>query len=148
MPSDAKPAGMTVLVGASPDVTHGGKTLALYKLYVNGFFVGIGPGRGDGSTDDAPALQSAIDACRTMNRTLHIQDGRFLITKPLNWSDWLGVSVRGGRLRRARDSKRASLTPAVPLHRAHGFQSGDNLEHRVGVRAIVKPYVFGCLEKS
>ena len=59
----------------------------------------------------------------------------------------LVVSVRGGRLGRARDS-RASLTPAVPLHRAHGFQSGDNLAHRVGVRAIVKPYVFGCLEKS
>ena len=52
----------------------------------------------------------------------------------------LVVSVRGGRLGRARDS-RASLTPAVPLHRAHGFQSGDNLAHRVGVRAIVKPYV-------
>ena len=59
----------------------------------------------------------------------------------------LVVSVRGGRLGRARDS-RASLTPAVPLHRAHGIQSGDNLAHRVGVRAIVKPYVFGCLEKS
>ena len=52
----------------------------------------------------------------------------------------LGVSVRGGRLGRARDS-RASLTPAVPLHRAHGLQSGDNLAHRVAVRAIVKPYV-------
>ena len=59
----------------------------------------------------------------------------------------LVVGVRGGRLGRARDS-RASLTPAVPLHRAHDFQSGDNLAHRVGVRAIVKPYVFGCLEKS
>ena len=57
------------------------------------------------------------------------------------------VGVQGGRLGRARDS-RASLTPAVPLHRAHGFQSGDNLAHRVGVRAIGKPYVFGCLEKS
>ena len=44
---------------------------------------------------------------------------------------------------------RALLSPpAVLLHRAHGFQSGDNLAHRVGVRAIVKPYVFGCLEKS
>ena len=60
---------------------------------------------------------------------------------------WLVAGVRGGRLGRARDS-RASLTPAVPLHRAHGFQSGDNLAHRVGVRAIVKPYAFGCLEKS
>ena len=59
----------------------------------------------------------------------------------------LVVSVRGGRLGRARES-RASLAPAVPLHRAHGIQSGDNLAHRVGVRAIVKPYVFGCLEKS
>ncbi len=56
----AKPAGMTVLVGASPDVTHGGKTLALYKLYVNGFFVGIGPGRGDGSTDN-PAANAVYD---------------------------------------------------------------------------------------
>ena len=59
----------------------------------------------------------------------------------------LVVSVRGGRLGQARDS-RGSLTPTVPLHRAHGFQSGDNLAHRVGVRAIVKPYVFGRLEKS
>ena len=51
----------------------------------------------------------------------------------------LVVSVRGGRQGRARDS-RASLTPAVPLHRARGLQSGDNLAHRVGVRAIVKVY--------
>ena len=41
---------------------------------------------------------------------------------------------------RARDSC-ASLTPVVPLHHAHGLQSGDNLAHRVAVRAIVKPYV-------
>ena len=47
-----------------------------------------------------------------------------------------------------RNTISASLTPAVPLHRAHGFQSGDNLAHRVGVRAVVKPYVFGFLEKS
>ncbi len=45
----------------------------------------------------------------------------------------LVVSVRGGRLGRARDS-RASLNPAVPLHHAHGLQSGDNLVHRVAVR--------------
>ena len=45
-----------------------------------------------------------------------------------------------GRWGRARDS-RASLTPAVPLQHAHGLQSGDNLAHRVAVRAIVKPYV-------
>ena len=37
----AAPAGMTVLVGASPDVTHDSKTLALYKLYVNGFSPGV-----------------------------------------------------------------------------------------------------------
>ena len=67
--------------------------------------------------------------------------------RSLNRSSALVVSVRGGRLGRARDS-RASLTPAVPLHRSHGLQSGDNLAHRVGVRAIVKPYVFGRLEKS
>ena len=33
------------------------------------------------------------------------------------------------------------IPPAVPLHHAHGLQSGDNLAHRVAVRAIVKPYV-------
>ena len=52
----------------------------------------------------------------------------------------LGVGVRGGRMGQACDA-RASLNPAVPLHHAHGLQSGDNLEHRVAVRAIVKPYV-------
>ena len=55
--------------------------------------------------------------------------------------DDLGKVIgRGGRRGRARDS-RASLALAAPLHRAHGLQSGDNLAHRVGVRAIVKPYV-------
>ena len=50
------------------------------------------------------------------------------------------MGERGGHWGRARDS-RASLTPAVPLQHAHGVQSGDNLVHRVAVRAIVKPYV-------
>ena len=50
------------------------------------------------------------------------------------------MGERGGHWGRARDS-RASLTPAVPLHRVHGLQASDNLALRVAVRAIVKPYV-------
>ena len=44
---------------------------------------------------------------------------------------------------------RALLSPPrCPCTAQHGLQSGDNLAHCVDVRAIVKPYVFGCLEKS
>ena len=55
IPKDSnEPKRMTVLVSAAPDVKNGGKVLALYKLFVNGIFVGIGPGRGEG-----PVSQSA-----------------------------------------------------------------------------------------
>ena len=65
-------AKMTVLVSAAPDIKNDGRTLALYRLYVNGVFVTIGPGRGSGTLNtsavydvvDVPVevLQAAQDA--------------------------------------------------------------------------------------
>ena len=65
-------AKMTVLVSAAPDIKNDGRTLALYRLYVNGFFISIGPGRGSGTVNtsavydlvDVPVevLQAAQDA--------------------------------------------------------------------------------------
>ena len=54
----APAAAMTVLVSAAPDVKNAGRTLALYRLYVNGIFLGIGPGRGDGPV--SPEMSEAV----------------------------------------------------------------------------------------
>ena len=39
---------------------------------------------------------------------------------------------------------RGAPTPRAPFTARTVLQSGDNLSHRVGVRAIVKPYVIRC----
>lgn len=43
-----------VLVSASPDMLVQNKILGLYKLYVNGIVVGVGPGRGDAHQTPTP----------------------------------------------------------------------------------------------
>jgi hypothetical protein len=42
----ASPARMVVLVSAAPDPINQGQLLGMYKLYINGVLVGMGPGRG------------------------------------------------------------------------------------------------------
>ena len=42
----AAPARMVVLVSAAPDPVNQGQLLGLYRLFINGVNVGIGPGRG------------------------------------------------------------------------------------------------------
>eukprot|EP01052_Picozoa_sp_SAG31_P016715 SAG31_NODE_1117_length_9817_cov_6.416650_8_plen_291_part_00 len=63
--------------------------------YTNQIWASAFGATGSGRVDDAAALQSAIDACRSSNRTLHIADGRYSITRPLLWADWPGISVKG-----------------------------------------------------
>lgn len=48
------PATMRVLVSASPDMLVQNKILGLYKLYVNGIVVGVGPGGGDAHQTPTP----------------------------------------------------------------------------------------------
>ena len=60
MSLSASAAKMTVLVSAAPDIKNDGKTLALYRLYVNGVFTGIGPGRGEGTLSTS-AVYDVID---------------------------------------------------------------------------------------
>lgn len=50
---------------------------------------------GDGKADDRDALQSAIDAARSQNKTLRFPAGTYRITKYLDWGLWTGISVRG-----------------------------------------------------
>ena len=63
--------------------------------YANQVWASAFGATGSGRVDDTAALQAAIDACRSSNRTLHIADGRYSITRPLLWADWPGISVKG-----------------------------------------------------
>lgn len=50
---------------------------------------------GDGQADDRDALQGAIDAARSQNKTLRFPAGTYRITKYLDWGLWEGISVKG-----------------------------------------------------
>ena len=56
VPPGSEPERMKVIVSAAPDSKNGGKVLALYKLYVNGIAVGIGPGRGEGQVSKSASV--------------------------------------------------------------------------------------------
>lgn len=51
---------------------------------------------GDGTTNDAAAIQLAIDYCRTNNKTLWFPAGQYKVTSALNWTQWKGFQVIGG----------------------------------------------------
>lgn len=50
---------------------------------------------GDGVTDDGPALQSALDACKLTNRPLYIDVGTYLINTTVYVSNFVGITITG-----------------------------------------------------
>lgn len=52
--------------------------------------------KGDGVTNDATAIQTAINYARTNNLTLYFPPGRYIVQSPLNFSQWNGFSIVGG----------------------------------------------------
>ena len=74
VPKGSDPERMTVVVSAAPDVKNGGKVLAIYKLYVNGVFVGVGPGRGEGPVSKA-SLSLVYDTIHVPRDVLAVRKG-------------------------------------------------------------------------
>ena len=87
----ATPAKMTIAVSAAPDIKNGGKVLALYRVFVNGVFLGIGPGRSEQHQSvltlplydqiDVPA--SILGASKSNNSvSLALQSDRTILCRP------------------------------------------------------------------
>jgi hypothetical protein len=51
--------------------------------------------KGDGSSDDTTALQTAIDCARNNSLTVVLPAGNYKITRFLDWGSWTGISVLG-----------------------------------------------------
>jgi hypothetical protein len=52
--------------------------------------------RGDGSADDGPALQAAMDRARVTRNGIFFPPGTYRVTQPLIFGFWRGIFVRGG----------------------------------------------------